>query len=221
MQTMIESQRESAIKQQEEAILEETRLVARAQKGDGQAFSTLIMPYIRQAYHIALRITSNHEDAEDSTQQALFKAFERIQQFKNQSRFSSWLFRITINEALMKIRKLRNKKRVPFDQVVATEFASSASHPETIYAQEETRQVLQDAINSLEGTSRAIVWVRGLDERDTKETAEILNMSAAAVKTRFWRARQQLRKRLANRFEAVPARANWKSCAMMESRSSS
>jgi RNA polymerase sigma-70 factor (ECF subfamily) len=218
---MTEFKNETASDRQKETILEEARLVADAQTGDGQAFSALIGPYVRQAYHIALRITSNHEDAEDATQQALFKAFERIQQFKNQSRFSSWLFRITINEALMKIRKLRNKMRVPFDQVVETELATSASHPEAIYAQEETRQFLQDAIDSLEGTSRAIVWVRGLDERDTKETAEILNMSAAAVKTRFWRARQQLRKRLTNRYDSVQARPNWKSCAMVESGSSS
>ena len=218
---MIESKHETAVDLHKETILEETKLVADAQTGDGQAFSALIGPHVRQAYHIALRITSNHEDAEDATQQALFKAFERIQQFKNQSRFSSWLFRITINEALMKIRKLRNKMRVPFDQVVETEFATSASHPEAIYAQEETRQFLQDAIDSLEGTSRAIVWVRGLDERDTKETAEILNMSAAAVKTRFWRARQQLRKRLTHRQESAQACPNWKSCAMAESGSSS
>jgi RNA polymerase sigma-70 factor (ECF subfamily) len=218
---MIETKGACVSERQKEKTLEEAKLVTEAQKGDGEAFSALIGPHIRQAYHIALRITSNHEDAEDATQQALFKAFERVQQFKSQSRFSSWLFRITINEALMKIRKLRTKQWVPFDEMVATEFATSASHPEAIYAQEETRQFLQDAIDSLKGASRAIVWVRGLYERDTKETAEILNMSTAVVKTRFWRARQQLRKRLANRYEAIQARPDWKSCAMAESESSS
>ena len=86
---------------------EESILVDQARDGDAEAFEQLVQPQMSKAYRVALRITGNREDAEDAIQQALLKAYAHIDQFHSKSRFSTWLLRITINEALGKLRKLR------------------------------------------------------------------------------------------------------------------
>ena len=91
------------------SAMDETLLVLQAQSGDSAAFSKLIRPYMRKAYHVALRITGNREDAEDAAQQTLLKAYAHIDQFHGDARFSSWLIRIAINEARMKVRKRRSE----------------------------------------------------------------------------------------------------------------
>src|SRR5271155_2810338 len=88
---------------------DELELVRRAQAGDDTAFASLIQPYIRKAYHVALKITRNREDAEDASQQSLLNAYAHIHQFRGQSRFLSWLTRIAMNEALIKVRKRRSE----------------------------------------------------------------------------------------------------------------
>jgi RNA polymerase sigma-70 factor (ECF subfamily) len=185
----------------------EAALVKQAQTGDEMAFSRLVQPYMRLGYHVALRITGNREDAEDASQQSLLKAFMRIDQFNGESLFSTWLTRIAINEALMKVRKRRSEdshllhethteqETSPVDKLHAGEDA----HPELLFVKWEKKRLLTKAIGELQGTSRAVVWMLGMQERKTKETARLLNLSESAVKSRFLRARQQLRESLADR----------------------
>src|SRR5580704_3238318 len=90
--------------------IEESALIQRAKAGDEKAFSLLLRPYLRLSYHVALRITGNREDAEDASQQSLLKAYTHISQFQGDSQFSTWLTRIAINEALMKLRKRRSEE---------------------------------------------------------------------------------------------------------------
>jgi RNA polymerase sigma-70 factor, ECF subfamily len=188
----------------EARFLAESELVTRAQAGDKQAFGTLVGPYIRQAYYVARKITGNREDAEDAAQQSFLKAFAHIHQFQREAHFSSWLFRIAINEALMKVRKRRVESGVVSMEAdalgnqpaVELEASGDTFHPETLYAQAETRRILREAIDDLRSTSRAVVWLMGLYERPTKDAAKVLCMSESAVKTRFLRARRQLRERL-------------------------
>lgn len=190
-------------------LLEESVLVTRAQAGDNQAFATLIGPYIRQAYYVALKITGNREDAEDAAQQSLLKAFAHIRQFQGDAHFSSWLFRIAVNEALMKVRKRRSEASFVSTEANLADGSHSAEmeavgdtlHPEALYAQAEARRILRQAIDELRSTSRTVVWLMGLHERQTKEAAKILRLSESAVKTRFLRARRQLRERLSPHFE--------------------
>ncbi len=182
-------------------------LVGRARAGDNAAFSKLVRPYMRKAYHVALKITGNREDAEDVAQQTLLKAYAHIDQFHGDARFSSWLIRIAINEARMKVRKRRSEDFylsydvAPDRGVSPLELlcAGESSHPEALYSRRETQRVLRDAIDGLRSSSRVVVWLLGLQERQTKEAAKILNLSESAVKTRFLRARQQLRACLADR----------------------
>lgn len=186
---------------------EEATLVRQAQSGDRTAFPRLVKPYIRLAYHVALRITGNREDAEDASQQSLLKAFMRLSQFNGESLFSTWLTRIAINEALMKIRKRRTEDAHllhethaeqdirPVDMLQAGEDVD----PNVLYVKREKQRLLRKAIDNLQGTSRAVVVLLGMQERKTKEVAEQLSLSESAVKSRFLRARQQLRESLADR----------------------
>jgi RNA polymerase sigma-70 factor (ECF subfamily) len=186
---------------------EESNLVDQARDGDAEAFEQLVQPQMSKAYRVALRITGNREDAEDAIQQALLKAYAHIDQFHSKSRFSTWLLRITINEALGKLRRQRAENaHLSFgspseDGADPVEMirASDDARPETLYVKREKQRLLWEAIDGLRGTSRAVVWLLGLEERQTKETAKILNLSEAAVKARFLRARRKLRECLADR----------------------
>jgi RNA polymerase sigma-70 factor, ECF subfamily len=185
---------------------EESILVDQVRNGNREAFGRLVRPQIPKAYRMALRITGNKEDAEDAIQQALLKAYAHIDQFHSQSRFSTWLLRITINEALGKLRRQRAENKHlshgaseegadPVDMIRASDDA----RPEVLYAKQEKQRLLREAIAGLRGPSRAVVWLLGLEERQTRETARILNLSEAAVKARFLRARRKLRECLAER----------------------
>jgi RNA polymerase sigma-70 factor (ECF subfamily) len=186
---------------------DEMNLVRQAQAGDDRAFARLLAPYMRKAYHMALKITRNREDAEDAAQQCFLNAYSHIGQFNGQSRFSSWLLRIAINEALIRVRKRRSEDHhLSYESNVAEEpsqlqllRASDASHPEFLYSKSESKRALREAIDGLGSTSRVVVWLLGLQERQTKEAANILKLSQSAVKTRFSRACQQLRECLAER----------------------
>jgi RNA polymerase sigma-70 factor (ECF subfamily) len=187
--------------------IDELDLVKRAQAGDDTAFASLIQPYIRKAYYVALKITRNREDAEDASQQSLLNAYAHIHQFRGQSRFSSWLTRIAMNEALIKVRKRRSEDHyLSYENntgqelnAVETLSAGDASHPEILYSKRENNRALHQAIESLGNTSRVVVRLLGLQEWQAKEAAATLKLSQSAVKTRFSRARQQLRECLVDR----------------------
>ncbi|HXN20664.1 MAG TPA: sigma-70 family RNA polymerase sigma factor [Candidatus Binatus sp.] len=186
---------------------DELHLVKRAQSGDKSAFGSLIQPYIRKAYHVALKITRNREDAEDASQQSLLNAYAHIHQFRGQSRFSSWLMRIAMNEALIKVRKRRSEDHyLTYENSNGDEpspvqmlSAGDAYHPEKLYSKAEDQRALREAINGLGSGSRVVVWLLGMQEWQAKEAATVLKLSQSAVKTRFSRARQQLRECLAER----------------------
>lgn len=185
---------------------EESILVGQAREGNCEAFARLVRPQISTAYRVALRISGNKEDAEDALQQALLKAYSHIDQFHSKSRFSTWLLRITINEALGKLRKRRAENAHLFfdnskegEDLTEMIRAGDDVRPEVVYAKQEKQRLLREAIAGLQETSRAVVWLLGLEERQTKEAAELLNLSEAAVKARFLRARRELRECLAER----------------------
>src|SRR5665213_1755041 len=182
-------------------------LVRKAQAGDQSAFARLIGPHMRETYHVALKITHNREDAEDVSQQALLNAYTHMDQFQGNSRFSTWLTRIAINEALMKVRKRRSEDHYlsyddgqedganPVDMLRA----GDTFDPDVLYTRAENQRVLREAIGGLRVTSQVVISLLGLEERRTKEAAKVLNLSQSAVKTRLARARQQLRESLTNR----------------------
>lgn len=184
---------------------DEPQLVAAAQSGKLEAFETLVERYERKIFRLTLNITQNREDAEDAMQEAFLKAFEHLHEFQGNSRFYTWLVRIAVNQALMKLRKRRNKD-VSLDQEIETEenfipreIEDWGPSPEERYTQEEMARILSEVIGELDPSFRLVFQLRDIDELSTEETAEALGISVPAVKSRLLRARLKLRDKL-NRY---------------------
>jgi RNA polymerase sigma-70 factor, ECF subfamily len=187
---------------------EEQVLVQAAKNGDVQAFEELVRRYDRNVFRIAQHITHNREDAEDVVQDAFLKAYENLNQFQGQSKFYTWLVRIAVNEALMKLRRLRPGRTVSLDEDVKTEddslpreVADWSPNPEQQYTQAELREILTRTIQGLPPSFRTVFVLRDVEGLSTEETAEALELSVPAVKSRLLRARLQLRERLTRYFQ--------------------
>jgi len=187
---------------------EELELVARSRTGDTKAFSQLISRYEGKIFQLAMNITQNREDAEDVLQEAFVKAYQHLDQFQGNSRFYTWVVRIAVNQALMKLRKRRNDRSVSLDEqidtgedTVAREIAAWDPDPEQQYAREELNGILTNAIDDLEPIYRTVFTLRDVDGLSTEETAEALDLSIPAVKSRLLRARLQLRDKLTRFFK--------------------
>jgi RNA polymerase sigma-70 factor, ECF subfamily len=185
----------------------ETGLVEAARAGDLEAFGQLVKLYDRNVFRIAQHITHNEEDAQDVVQEAFLKAYTNLEQFQGNSKFYTWLVRIAVNEALMKLRKRRNSKTVSLDEDVETEEGSMprevadwSPNPEQIYGQNELGDILKKTIQGLSPGFRTVFVLRDVEGLSTEETAETLNLSVPAVKSRLLRARLQLRERLGKHF---------------------
>jgi len=191
-----------------EPVIPEMELVQAAKRGDVAAFEDLVRRYDRNVFRIAQHITQNREDAEDVVQDAFLKAYENLEQFQGQSKFYTWLVRIAVNEALMKLRKRRPERTVSLDEEVKTEddslpreVADWSPNPEQQYTQAELRDILTRTIQGLPPGFRTVFVLRDVEGLSTEETAEALDLSIPAVKSRLLRARLQLRERLSRYFQ--------------------
>ena len=187
---------------------DEAPLLERARQGDMAAFGDLVEKYERKIFRLAKNITQNDEDAEDVLQETFLKAFSHLDTFQGQSKFYTWIVRIAVNEALMKLRKRKSDKTVSLDEptdtgedTVVREIAVWEDDPEQRYSQEELREILDDAIQSLKPAFRTVFTLRDIEELSTEETAAALGISIPAVKSRLLRARLQLRERLTRFFK--------------------
>src|ERR671923_2947956 len=191
-----------------EPVSDEMALVRAAKGGDMGAFEQLVKRYDRNIFRIAQHITQNREDAEDVVQDAFLKSFQNLEQFQEQSKFYTWLVRIAVNEALMKLRRRRTAKTVSLDEDVQTEddsvprdVADWAPNPEQLYDQGELKDILQRTIQGLPASFRTVFVLRDVEGLSTEETAEALGLSVPAVKSRLLRARLQLRDKLTRFFK--------------------
>src|SRR4051794_6271312 len=157
---------------------------------------------------MAKQITQSDEDAEDVLQETFLKAYSHLDDFKGNSKFYTWLVRIAVNEALMKLRKRRSDRTVPLDDPIDTgedevprEVAVWDENPEEKYSRDELGQILDEAIQSLKPAYRTVFVLRDIEELSIEETAEALNLSISAVKSRLLRARLQLREKLTRQFK--------------------
>src|SRR5256885_6483683 len=187
---------------------EELALVDAARQGDVGAFEQLIKRYDRNVFRLAQHITQTREDAEDVVQDAFLKAYQNLEQFQGNSKFYTWLVRIAVNEALMKLRRRRSDKTVSIDEDVETEEGSMprevadwSPNPEQLYGQSELSDILKKTIQGLPPGFRTVFVLRDVEGLSTEETAEMLGLSIPAVKSRLLRARLQLRERLAKYFK--------------------
>jgi RNA polymerase sigma-70 factor (ECF subfamily) len=183
-------------------------LVSEAKAGSYAAFEELVNRYERKIYRLGLNLTGNPEDAEDVLQEAFLKAFEHLPEFREDSRFYTWLVRIAINEGLMKLRKRRSDKAVSIEdgegeegEFLPREFQDWKPNPEQIYAQAEMEAILRNAAGSLPPGLRTVFLLRDLEGLSTEETAALLSLTEGAVKARLFRARLQLREELSKVFK--------------------
>jgi RNA polymerase sigma-70 factor, ECF subfamily len=182
---------------------EEYAFLAAAKRGDSAAFETLCKQSANTVFHVARRMMRNTEDAEDVVQESFQQAFIHLNSFNGDSRFSTWLSRIAINAALMKLRKKHHLWDVSLDESAETEEPSAqmevedqGPNPEQLYAQREQQQILSEAMKELTPGMRKAIELRELDERSTEETARIMGISVSAVKARVFHGRKKLRERL-------------------------
>jgi RNA polymerase sigma-70 factor (ECF subfamily) len=198
---------------------DEGDVITRAKTRSETAFEQLVEHYERRAFRLAWRITRNQEDAEDVVQNAFVKAFQNLTDFRGDSRFYTWLVRITINEALMKIRRRRsnedsiNESPQADDISVPLEIKDQAANPEQRYLQYEVQRILAATINELEPPYRAVFQLRDVEGLSTEQTAQALDLSSSTVKTRLHRARMKLRETLNDYFRPIRAGRDQGRCA--------
>ena len=196
-------------------------LVHASKNGDVAAFERLVTRYDRKLLRIAQSVTHNREDSEDAVQEAFLKAYQNLAAFREDSQFSTWLIRITVNQALMKLRKQRAIREVSLDEdfqadtdKLPMEVTDWAPNPEQLYRTSELRDILIRVLRELSPILRTVFVLRDIEGLTIDQTAEVLNVSHTAVKARLWRARLQLRERLSKYFseQTGSARAESSSC---------
>lgn len=196
------------------ATVTDLDLVHAVQNGDISAFEELVNRYDRKLLRIARHVTRNREDAQDAVQEAFLKAFQHLHQFREQSQFSTWMIRITLNHALMKVRKRqRTAREISMDEDFQAngdkpllEIADWAPNPEALYRASELRNILINALGELRPVLRTVFVLRDIEQLSTIEAAQAMGLSETAVKARLWRARRQLRERLSAYFSQPNAR---------------
>lgn len=199
---------------------EELALIQRVCTGEKQLYYELISPYERSVYVAAHSILQNEADAEEVAQEAFLKAFAHLKTFRMESKFSTWLIQIAINEARMKRRKDRNFLYDSIDQPATDEegdyfprdFADWREIPSETLQRSELRRALQKAIQSLAPKYREVFIMRDVQNLSIADTAQALEISEASVKTRLLRARLQMRDALAPGIDGAWSigEGNWK-----------
>lgn len=185
------------------------QLVDRAVGGDTGAFDDLVRRHECRVFRMAMSVTGNEADAEEALQDTFLSAYLHLRDFRRDSRFSTWLTRIAINAALHKVRRRRevvslDEPDFNEDQFMPQHREEWRDNPEQRYAAEETRQLVRAAIESLEPPYRVVFVLRDIAQVDTAETAEVLGLTIAAVKSRLLRARLMVREALAEKFAKKP-----------------
>lgn len=183
-------------------------LLEKAKAGDIAAFEELIEGYQKKIFNLAYRIIGNYDDAGDMAQEALIRIYRSIANFKEQSSFSTWIYRITTNVCLDEIRKRKNKKVISLDEEIRMEdgemkrqFMSDDIQPDAAAEQKELRTMVNNAINSLPEDQRLVITLRDIQGLSYDEISTVLDCPAGTVKSRISRARQALKNVLSTKLE--------------------
>ena len=193
------------------ALRDESDLLARARRHDKAAIRTLVRHHNRRLFRVARSILKDDWEAEDAVQEAYVKAFTHLDDFQEKSKFSTWLTRIVVNEALGRLRKRRPTADLfaDIDTVAASDdearivpfpLAASQPDPERAMAQTEIHALLEKAIDALPDPFRIVLVARVIEEMSVEETAEMYGLKPETVKTRLHRARALLRDDLEQKF---------------------
>ena len=177
---------------------EELAAVRKVQRGDASAFEELVAAYEKNVYNLALRMTGSPEDAEDMAQEAFLKAFNSIQSFRGDSKFSVWLYRIVSNVCLDFLRKRSKRQTVSLSvededgEEVQIDLADTAQSPEALLEKKLTRESVQRGLRQLPPDARQILLLREIQGLSYEEIGETLGLEPGTVKSRIFRARKRL-----------------------------
>ncbi len=188
-------------------------LVERVLAGDPRSFQLLVRRHERRVFRVTLAILGNIEDAEEAMQDSFIKAFRHLSQFRRESRFTTWLTRIAVNEALQKrqgrrdlvsLDDSRGVEGQSEERFMPRRFESWRSDPEKLYGKQELRRMIEDAIQSLPTIYREALVLRDVEEMSAQEAAEAIGITVPALKSRLLRARLMMREALAVSLEQAP-----------------
>ncbi|HEU0021990.1 MAG TPA: sigma-70 family RNA polymerase sigma factor [Dehalococcoidia bacterium] len=160
------------------------------------AFEDIVEQHSDFVYNLTYRILNNHADAEDATQDAFVQAYRNFDRFRGDSKVSTWLYRIAVNAALMRLRKDRNRRLLTQTGYEDMQQVSSWEGPEKLALNSELREHLEEGLELLPSNLRTIVVLRDIQGLSNEEVAEVLRISISALKARLHRGRVLLRKYL-------------------------
>jgi RNA polymerase sigma-70 factor (ECF subfamily) len=194
---------------------EERGLIQRLKVGDHEAFEALFQRYVNTMYRQAIRLLGQQPEAEEVVQEVFLTVYEKVHAFREQSAFSTWLYRITVNAALSKLRRRRRSEEFCLDEYLprfrddghhlVRPVADWSNELEERLASEEVQRLIQEAIEQLPPTDKAVVVLSDLDGLSDREIGAALGVSVGAVKSRLHRARLFLRGKLAVKLGYSPA----------------
>lgn len=168
-------------------------LVARYRKGDREAFAELVVRYQRPIYNAAFWILRKAEDANDVTQDVFLRVAERIHDYDGQHKFFSWIYRITVNESLNRLRRSGREEALDDDVEIAD---SGRTNPERLAGEAELAKRIQGALMRMSTHDRTVITLRHFSECSYEEIGQILDIDERTVKSRLFEARQRLRRML-------------------------
>ena len=193
---------------------DEATLLAQLRAGDEAAFEQVVRQYGGRLLAVARRIVGTEEDARDVVQDAFMNAFKNLDRFEGNAKLSTWLHRIAVNAALMKLRTRKRKPEQPIDSMLPgfnedghfeERFQSWEEPVDKALEREENRELVRRQIDALPESYRTVLVLRDIEGLDTEETANMLGLSVNATKIRLHRARQALRTMLAPHFGGARA----------------
>jgi RNA polymerase sigma-70 factor (ECF subfamily) len=194
---------------------DEAQIIASILAGNTHLFHNLIRPHERSVYAMALSLLHNEADAEDAAQEAFLKAFRNLANFRGESKFSTWLISITLNEARGRLRSKKNVKMESLDEpegqgpITPALLRDWREIPSEALERHEIRQMLQQAIADLPLIYREVFVLRDVEDLSVNQSAEALGISIASVKVRLHRARIMLQKKLVPQLQKVNPKRRW------------
>lgn len=181
---------------------EENSMIQRAARGDERAFEKLVEAYQKQVYNLALKIVKNREDALDLSQEAFLKAWRGLPGFRQEAKFSSWLYRLTYNVCLDFLRKSARENVISLtvenegEEVVQADLPDSAPGPEKQAEDKETAETLRREVEKLPEEQKRCLLLRAVNGLEYSEIAEIMGVSVGTVKSRISRGRASLAEKM-------------------------
>lgn len=206
------SERPSREESSSSGVESDLALVARLQAGDKTAFREIVRRHQDKVYRLALRLTRDESRAQDAMQDAFLQVYRKIGQFQEQSAFTTWLYRITVNAALMRMRSEKRHRESSLEEAspryseqgeIAEPVDDWSAAVDDDAGNRELAKYAQIAIDELPDTYKSVFVLRELEEMSTEDVAQILDLTIPTVKTRLHRARLALRKALAERVKGT------------------